>query len=172
MDANENYNAHELLDDTRHQSPKIKSEPVEAPSEAIMPTESKSIELDSRPRAKSQSFPTRASRYMTPNTIRLLLQILSVLTFCGVLIPYMQYSKAKKAAIREICKQDARILYENNLDRCEVKAATGLRGGALGLNWLEMGMVVIVAVAWQYAMWFAQGWLILRISFLKKNAED
>ena len=106
---------------------------------------------------------------MTPNAGQLTIQLLSILAFCGLLIPYMQYSRAKKSANHEICKQDAQTLYENNLAQCEVKAATSLRGGALGLNWVEMGLVMAIAAAWQYAVWFAQDWLIVRISFLEKD---
>ncbi|OCT44656.1 hypothetical protein CLCR_06487 [Cladophialophora carrionii] len=83
----------------------------------------------------------------------------------------MKYAGAKKAARHEICKKDARTLYEKNLAQCDVKAAISLRGGALGLNWLEVGMVTATAVAWYYATSMAQGWLAARIPFLKKGQE-
>jgi hypothetical protein len=78
----------------------------------------------------------------------------------------------KKAARHEICKKDARTLYENNLAQCDARATASLRGGALGLNWLEIAMVLATAVAWYYVTWLAQEWLAARISFLKNDHKE
>ncbi len=141
-------------------------------TETFQTAQAQPVELDPKPRANSSPFPSWMSRYMTPNAIHLTLQILSIITFCSLLVPYMQYSRAKKAANNEICMQDAQTLYVNNLTQCEVKTATSLRGGVLGLNWVEMALLMAVAAVWQYAAWFAQGWLIVRISFLKKDCKE
>ena len=69
----------------------------------------------------------------------------------------MKYSRAKKAADHEICKDNVRTLYEDNLARCNAKIATNFHGGAFGLNWLEMTMIVVTAVAWQYVVWLFHG---------------
>ncbi|ETI20984.1 hypothetical protein G647_07327 [Cladophialophora carrionii CBS 160.54] len=136
-------------------------------TDTIKTGEPSSVELESRPPARSKSY----QQWLLPIAVQVVIQLLFIVTFCSLLVPYMKYAGAKKAARHEICKKDARTLYEKNLAQCDVKTAISLRGGALGLNWLEVGMVTATAVAWYYATWMAQGWLAVRIPFLKKGQE-
>ena len=84
----------------------------------------------------------------------------------------MRYSQAKKTSEHEICKEVARSLYDKNLAQCDFKAAKSLSGGALGLTWLEMVLVLFTAVAGQYVVRLLQGWVIVRTAFLKKDHEE
>ncbi|EXJ55436.1 hypothetical protein A1O7_08363 [Cladophialophora yegresii CBS 114405] len=150
------------------QSRTIKFAAMEAPAEALLTGEPSSVELGSKPPTRVRSY----QQWLSPNALQVFIQLFFIVTFCSVLYPYMKYAGAKKAAKHEVCKKDARTLYENNLAQCDVKAAISLRGGALGLNWLEMSMVIATAVAWYYLTWLARGWLGVRTPFLKKDHKE
>ncbi|KIW63939.1 hypothetical protein PV04_08902 [Phialophora macrospora] len=147
------------------QSRTSKIVPVEAPAEALLTGEPSSAELESKLAARSKPY----QQWLSPTALHIIIPLLSIVSFCGLLVPYTQYTRVNKAVQHEICKEDARTLYENSLAQCDVKATTSLRGGALGLNWLEIGMVVATAVAWCYVTWLAQRWLVVRISSLRKD---
>ncbi|OAP64797.1 hypothetical protein AYL99_00769 [Fonsecaea erecta] len=112
-------------------------------------------------------------KWLTPSLIHWVVQLLSVIAFCALLLHYLRYTRAKKAALSETCKRDAWFLYESNLAQCDINAATGFRfrGGALGLNWIEYGTILLAAIAWHYVAWLFQGWVIVRICFVETGSE-
>ncbi|OAL18147.1 hypothetical protein AYO22_10924 [Fonsecaea multimorphosa] len=112
-------------------------------------------------------------QWLTPNMIHWIVQLLSVVAFCALLLPYLRYTRSKKNIVRERCKEGAWSLYQSKLAQCDAQAATefSFRGGAFGLNWIEYGTILLAVIAWHYAAWLSQGWIIVRICFVKTESE-
>jgi hypothetical protein len=129
-------------------APTFPVEAVEAPVEAAMvlpqgrvhklPSTNSSqkgtiptpVELESKPSTKSMSL----FQWASANVIRHILQLLSIAAFFSLLLPYMRYSRARKATQQVICREKAQIMYDNSLLQGDVKAAKSLAGGAFGLR--------------------------------------
>lgn len=121
---------------------------------------------------KADAKPARA--WLSPNIIRAIVQLLSVLAFAALLVPYTQYSRMKKENVHETCKTTAQQLYESNVARCDANAARNfsLRGGVLGLSWLEIAAIMGAAFAWQYLVKFLQGWAVDAMNLIKNRVEE
>ncbi|KAK5211142.1 hypothetical protein LTR41_003754 [Exophiala xenobiotica] len=105
-------------------------------------------------------------RWQSPTLIRTVVEAISLIAFSQVLWRYMQYTREHKSNTHENCMANAQILYERGLAQCNADAARRLRGGALGMNWLEAVAAMVLFAGCQYLVWLAQGWLIVRICFI------
>ncbi|KIW97972.1 uncharacterized protein Z519_01556 [Cladophialophora bantiana CBS 173.52] len=159
----------QLLHGPQHRQPTSKAEPIEVVAKPAMVAELSAAQSDGAPSTGSYSF----RQFLRPKAIHIALKLFSAIGFCALLFPYLRYSGSKKAAVHEICKQNARSLYESRLALCDAGAATEFNFyGALGLHRLEFGTMLLVAVAWQHVMWLFEVWVMMRIRLVKNDCQE
>ncbi|EXJ94052.1 hypothetical protein A1O1_02445 [Capronia coronata CBS 617.96] len=127
------------------------------------------------PAPPSRTANTKAAQpWLSPSTIRVTLHLVSGLLFAALLVPYTQYSRAKKANEHDTCNTNAQHLYESTLARCDANAARNfsLRGGVFGLSWMEIIAVLGAAFAWQYLVSFLQDWAVVNVSSIKDRIKQ
>ncbi|EXJ75210.1 uncharacterized protein A1O5_01906 [Cladophialophora psammophila CBS 110553] len=169
MDTDDVADDCQVLHGLQHRQPTSKDEPIEEAARPAMVAELSTAQSDGA--SLIGSYPFR--QFLTPNAIHIALQLFSVIAFCALLFPYLRYTRSKKAAVHEICKQNARSLYESRLALCDARAATDFSFyGALGLHWLEFGTMLLVAVAWHHVVWLFQGWVMMRICLVKNDCKE
>ncbi|OQU98996.1 hypothetical protein CLAIMM_04703 [Cladophialophora immunda] len=170
MDADIEPEDGQALHELQHEQTPPEEDTTEAAAKAVMVADRSTAQWCGNLSTESCSF----RHFLTPNTIHITVQLLSVLAFCALLLPYLQYTRAKKAVVCDACKQNAWSQYESKLAQCDAEGGTqfGFRGRALGLNWMEYGTILLAATAWQYVVWHFQGWIIVRVCFVKTASES
>ncbi|KAL2436929.1 hypothetical protein ABEF95_015481 [Exophiala dermatitidis] len=86
------------------------------------------------------------------------LQLLSLLCFFAILLPYAAYASTKKKDKHQTCTTIAQRLYESNLARCDANAAGSfsLPGGTVGFNWMEITAIAAAGALWHFLTWYLQ----------------
>ncbi|KAG9792316.1 hypothetical protein KCU88_g731, partial [Aureobasidium melanogenum] len=102
------------------------------------------------------------------------LQLLSLLCFFAILLPYAAYASKKKKDKHQTCTTIAKRLYETNLARCDASAAGSfsLPGGTVGFNWLEITGIAAASAIWHFLTWYLQREVAAgRIHFSKNRGQ-
>ncbi|KAJ4538431.1 hypothetical protein HRR77_006916 [Exophiala dermatitidis] len=102
------------------------------------------------------------------------LQLLSLLFFFAILLPYAAYASKKKKDKHQTCTTIAQRLYETNLARCDANAAGSfsLPGGTVGFNWLEITGIAAASAIWHFLTWYLQREVAAgRIHFSKNRGQ-
>ncbi|KAK4934695.1 hypothetical protein LTR10_024113 [Elasticomyces elasticus] len=120
--------------------------------------------------------PPSFQKWLTPRMVRLVIELISFFAHTAITARYLTQSRTRKTAEHETCLASAMQTpcqtCLDNLHHCNAVAKKAQEGVVIGLDWMDIAAIIVLAFLWRAFLAASEKWLVARIPADKNKTED
>ncbi|KAI1615734.1 hypothetical protein EDD37DRAFT_636048 [Exophiala viscosa] len=117
-----------------------------------------------------------AQTWLTSRLVHLVIELASFFAHSALTARYLTQSRTRKTAEHESCLTTAMQIpcqtCLDNLRHCNANAEKAREGVVIGLDWVDIAAIIVLAVLWRAFLAASEKWLVAKIAANKNKLEE